>query len=325
MRECLRRKSAARTAAMNGARESPSPRRRRPRSPSPRRRPQELPHDGRMCVVDGANHAGQAAVLVGAPAGEEMRREERLDPAVEGRRLAFRRSRAAGAMERLTDPGRERVAPRLPRSHIVSGRGNHRQRVARGAAAVVERGNRFPLPAAIAVGIGEHARPQERRKDRGRIEPLGRSIQGQRCRRFHDRDLPAVFQQCGCGGAEVRQGDEHAAPVEQRDPGEIAARDRKHVLARLPVDAAALPVGFEKHARVAVLCSKDLGPAVRAFAFFESAIGGPGRPEPAPVQHVNQRRLGWDWPTGSAARAGVCAPVAGMDAETVGGHRISIL
>ena len=46
--------------------------------------PKELPHDGRMCVVDGANHAGQAAVLVGAPAGEEMRREERLDPAVEG-------------------------------------------------------------------------------------------------------------------------------------------------------------------------------------------------------------------------------------------------
>src|SRR5687767_14804305 len=59
----------------------------------------ELPHDGRMCVVDGANHAGQAAVLVGAPAGEEMRREERLDPAVEGRRLTSRRSRAAaGAM-----------------------------------------------------------------------------------------------------------------------------------------------------------------------------------------------------------------------------------
>ena len=151
----------------------------------------------------------------------------------------------AGAMERLADPGRERVAPRLPRPHIVSGRGNHRQRVARAAAAVVERGNRFPLPAAIAVGIGEHARPQERRKDRGRIEPLGRSIQGQRCRRFHDRDLPTVCQQqCGRGGAEVRQGDEHAAPVEQRDPGEVAARDRKHVLTRLPVDAAAPPVGF---------------------------------------------------------------------------------
>src|SRR5687767_14037393 len=94
---------------------------------------EELPHDGRMCDVDGANHAGQAAVLVGAPAGEEMRREERLDPAVEGRRLAFRRSRAAGAMERLTDPGRERVAPRLPRPDIVGGRGNHRQRIARAA------------------------------------------------------------------------------------------------------------------------------------------------------------------------------------------------
>src|SRR5687767_4825300 len=77
--------------------------------------PKQLPHDGRMRVVDGADDGGEAVVLVGAPAGEEMRREERLDPTVERRRLASRRSRpAAGAMERLADAGRERVAARLP-------------------------------------------------------------------------------------------------------------------------------------------------------------------------------------------------------------------
>ena len=118
MRECLRRKSAARTAAMNGARESPSH--------SKATAPKELPHDGRMCVVDGADDGGEAVVLVGAPAGEEMRREKPLIPRSRDDGSPFGGTALSGALERLADAGRERVAPRLPRSDIICGRGNHR-------------------------------------------------------------------------------------------------------------------------------------------------------------------------------------------------------
>src|SRR5687767_4855541 len=65
---------------------------------------EQLPHDRRMRVVDGADDGGEAVILVGAPAGEEVRGEKRLDPTVERRPLASRRSGpAAGAMERLAD------------------------------------------------------------------------------------------------------------------------------------------------------------------------------------------------------------------------------
>ena len=123
-----------------------------------------------------------------------------------------------------------------------------------------EHSYRPPLPRIVALEIGEHARPEERRQRIARREtfdvPVERNCRG-RLNNL-ERGRAWRFEETGGRRAEMRERDVRSAPVLENDTGKLLTGNRQAVATELPMNRAEpSAILFEEHAGAAALDTQD--------------------------------------------------------------------
>ena len=122
------------------------------------------------------------------------------------------------------------------------------------------------FPGIVALVIGQHARPQERRQRVACVEAFRLAVERRACpapRTISNAARSGAMEQARGGGAEVREGDERSARVVEDDAREVPACRGQRRGTELAMNGAEVAtIRLEEHARAARLDAEHRGGAL---------------------------------------------------------------